>query len=68
MEDIREKLAYNLKFYRNISGLSQEELGQMSGFERTYISELERKLRNPTLDSISKLADALSIETYKLLK
>ena len=41
-------------------GLSQEALGFVSGLDRTYVSGIERGVRNPTLQSIWRLAEALS--------
>jgi transcriptional regulator with XRE-family HTH domain len=46
---------------RNEHGMSQEQLALKTGLDRTYISGIERGLRNPSLQIISKLAKALSI-------
>ena len=48
-----------LRARRERVGLSQEELGFASEIHRTYISELERGLKNPSLTTIARLADAL---------
>ncbi|TJX13004.1 helix-turn-helix transcriptional regulator [Tissierella creatinini] len=63
--DILNVFAKNLKKYRLLKGLSQEELGFKSGLHRTYISAIERERRNISLDNIQKLADALELESYK---
>ncbi|MCY8065417.1 helix-turn-helix transcriptional regulator [Bacillus haynesii] len=42
-------------------GISQEELAFSSGLHRTYISDVERGTRNVSIDSIEKIANALSI-------
>ncbi len=49
-------------------GLSQEKLGLEAGLDRTYISGIERGVRNPTLKIIWLLADALSTTPSALLK
>lgn len=40
-------------------GLSQERLGQLAGLDRTYISGVERGIRNPTIGTVWRLAAAL---------
>lgn len=42
--------------------LSQEELAARSGIDRTYISGVERGIRNPTLDVMQRIAKALGAE------
>lgn len=49
-------------------GLSQEKLGLEAGLDRTYISGIERGVRNPTLKTIWRLADTLSTTPSALLK
>ncbi len=49
-------------------GLSQEKLGLEAGLDRTYISGIERGVRNPTLKTIWLLADTLSTTPSSLLK
>jgi transcriptional regulator with XRE-family HTH domain len=44
---------------REEEGLSQEELGWQCGLDRTYISGIERGKRNPTIQSIWKVAEGL---------
>ncbi|WP_430446236.1 MAG: helix-turn-helix domain-containing protein [Pseudomonas piscis] len=47
-------------------GLSQERLGFESGFDRSYISLLERGLRSPTLDTLFSLSHALEVSFVQL--
>jgi transcriptional regulator with XRE-family HTH domain len=48
-------------------GLSQEELGFRAEVHRTYISQLERGLKSPTLVVILKLSRALKASASKLI-
>lgn len=49
-------------------GLSQEGLAELAEVHRTYIGMIERAEKNITLLNIEKIANALSIEIYDLLK
>lgn len=46
--------------------LSQEEVAQRAGLHRTYISDVERGARNVALNTIARLADALSVSVVDL--
>lgn len=52
---------------RESLGYSQEELCFRSDLDRTYISGIERGVRNPTLKTIVRLAEALDTKPSKLL-
>ena len=56
-----------LRLRRERQGLSQEELGFASEIHRTYISELERGLKNPSLTTIARLAAALKMKASTLV-
>lgn len=47
---------------------SQEDLAEVAGLHRTYISGVERATRNPTLSSIVRIATALGVEPWQLLQ
>jgi len=66
-KDIKEILAENVRVYRNINGLSQEQLAEISGLHRTYIGSVERKERNVTLNTLICLAKALNTTVPNLL-
>lgn len=53
---------------RTKRGLSQEQLAELSGLHRTYISSLELGKRNVSLVNIYTLAKALGVTPDKLLK
>ena len=48
-------------------GLSQEELGFQAGVHRTYVSQIERGLKSPTLNTIVRIARALKVTPGKLV-
>lgn len=56
----RAIFAWNLRRLRLERGISQERLAYDAEVDRAYISELERKRGNATLDMLDKLADVLS--------
>ncbi|MBX9615556.1 MAG: helix-turn-helix domain-containing protein [Caulobacteraceae bacterium] len=60
--DVRKKLGSNVQRLRREKGLSQEDLADLAGLHRTYVSGVERGVRNPTLTVIDRLARALGVE------
>ena len=52
---------------RNAAGMSQESLAEKADLDRTYISGIERGLRNVSLINISRLAAALGVSARDLL-
>src|SRR2546423_5691677 len=50
-----------IKSTRSALGISQEELASRAGLHRTYVSDVERGARNPSLQSVEKLANALQL-------
>lgn len=67
-DELREVLARNVRLLRAEKGMSQESLAFESGINRTYVSDVERGIRNISLDNISRLAKALGIPAWQLLK
>lgn len=53
---------------RKAKGLSQEKFGFEIGLDRTYISGIERGVRNPSLKNIVKIALALDVTPARLLQ
>lgn len=66
--DARQLLGRNVRRHREQLGWSQEELAERSGLHRTYVSGVERGVRNPTLTVLLSLAGALSLELEALLR
>ena len=65
--DIRQRLAANLRKLRLEKGWSQEEFAHRADIHRTYVSDLERAARNPSIDIIEKLALTLSVRAGELV-
>lgn len=65
--DIRRRLALNIRRIRKQKGLSQEALAFEAGVHRTYISGVERCVRNPTITVVDKIARALEVSAATLL-
>ena len=66
--DVRRRVALNVKRYRTEKDLSQEGLAFECGLHRTYISGVERGIRNPTVVVLEKIAVALKVQAAQLLE
>ncbi|WP_398482390.1 helix-turn-helix domain-containing protein [Tardiphaga sp.] len=53
---------------RQSAGLSQEELAERAAIHRTYVSQVERGLKSPTVATLFRLALALETAPSKILK
>lgn len=56
-----------IKRLRVQQGLTQERLASLSDLERTFVSMLERGIKQPSLSTISNVATAFGIKNYELL-
>lgn len=65
---VREKLKHNIKICRKKLGLTQVELSIQADVSSYYISDIEIGRGNPSLDTLCKIANALKVEPYELLK
>jgi transcriptional regulator with XRE-family HTH domain len=66
--DLQRTLGKNLRAYRTARGLSQEALADQLGYHRTYMSGVERGVRNLTLKSVERIAEQLEIDPVELLQ
>lgn len=66
--NLTTRLGRNLKLLRQQAGWSQEELAAKAGLHRTYISGIERGVRNPTLVIVEQIANALNVTAADLLQ
>lgn len=62
------KFGINLKRTRDEKKLSQEKLAEKADLDPTYISGIERGVRNPSVLSIVRIAKALGIEASNLFE
>lgn len=67
-EKLREAFGSRVRYLRLKCGLSQEDLADKCGLDRTYIGGIERGERNPSLKNILKLSEALSVGIDDLFK
>ena len=65
--DVRRRVGSNLKRFREEQGFSQEAFADHCGLHRTYISGIERGVRNPTIVILEKIAKALKVSPGALL-
>ena len=65
---IQEHVGRQVAKYRKAKGLSQEQLSFDAGFHRTYISQVERGVINPTIGSLERIANALSVPCWKIIR
>jgi len=65
--DVRRKVGLNVRRLREASGRSQEEFAFDAGMHRTYVSGIERGVRNPTITVLDKLAQALRVPLAELV-
>lgn len=63
---IAERFGANLTRHRRAADLTQEDLSVMAALHRTEISQLERGLRTPRLDTVVKLAACLEVGVEEL--
>ena len=65
---MRQRVGQNLRRLRLEKGQSQEDFAFECGIHRTYISGLERGVRNPTITVLDKIAKALKVSPAVLLE
>lgn len=63
----REIFARNLRQKRRLQDISQEALALQAGLSRTYISEVERGVRNISIDNMGLLAETLGVPLRDLV-
>ncbi len=67
-DSVLAALGQNVRRRREARELTQEKLAERADLDPTYISGIERGLRNPGIKNVAKLAKALGFSTAELLK
>ena len=67
-QEVRIRIANNVKKYRTQRKLKREELSLLLGFDNSYISKLERCSINITLDKLIKISEHFNIDIVELFK
>ena len=66
MSDIKKKFGHRLRELRKEKDLAQDKLAMKAGLNPSYVGFIERAQRNPTLETIQKLASALEVDIKEL--
>ncbi|WP_340621607.1 helix-turn-helix domain-containing protein [Xenorhabdus siamensis] len=64
--NIKSIFGQRIRYLRKEAGMSQEAFADKCGLDRTYVSGIERGVRNPTLEIIYVIANGLQIELNEL--
>lgn len=59
--ETRALVAWNVRRIRISRGISQEKLAYQAGVDRSYLASLERQSKNPTIDLLERIAEALDV-------
>ncbi len=68
MSEIAKQVGERIKKYRIHKGITQEKLAEMAGCHPTYIGQIERGEKNPTVESVYKITQALGISLSELFR
>ncbi|MEG3147279.1 helix-turn-helix transcriptional regulator [Sphingomonas sp. RT2P30] len=65
--DLCRRFGLNVKRLRKQAGVSQESFADTAEIARSYMSDIERGVRNPTLQVVARIAQALGVSPGSLL-
>ncbi len=65
---LKESLSQNIKRLRKERGISQEKLALKAEIDRSYMSELERCIANPSIEALLRISNALEVSPSELLQ
>ena len=67
-DSVLAALGRNVRQQREAKAFTQEKLAERANLDSTYISGIERGLRNPGIKNVARLAKALGLSTEELCK
>ena len=65
--DMRRLVGRNVRKFRLVKGLTQEEMSVLCGFGQNYLSDLERGRRNPTVVTLWEISQTLGVTPVDLI-
>jgi len=68
MDNLNKAIAQTIAKLRHEANISQEELADRAGIHRTYVSQIERSLKSPTLHVLMQIARALNTSASEIIK
>ena len=68
MQNVSGLLGNVIQRLRRAEGISQEKLAELAGVHRTYVSQLERGLKSPTLVVFLKISKALNVPPSQIMR
>lgn len=66
--DIKIRFGKHLKEVRKSKHITQETLAEIANIDRSYISDIERGVKNISIEKLNQLANGLDMELWELLK
>ncbi|TNE38619.1 MAG: XRE family transcriptional regulator [Sphingomonadales bacterium] len=64
--DVHKRIGWNLRRLRKDREITQEDFATDSGFDRGYISGVERGVRNPSVKVLVRIANSLKVDVAEL--
>lgn len=68
IQKIKQTLAHQVRDRRKELGISQEAMADLVGIDRTYASQIERAVANPSLEVLASISEALGLDLIDLLQ